>query len=291
MALETLAVFSPLPPEQNGIADYSYHLLSALKENLPCEAYVARPDGVAPSGVKVREARQAFRHMRHGRAILHQIGNNPGHVFVLEALRTWGGVTTLHDQNLHYLYEVANSSRAVLTRNMQATAAGIGAVYAHDWFGRNVKTQANYALFDMLDEVLTLSSAVVVHSAFARARIRTLYGADKAAKVRVVPHLALPFHAPDAAAVLARFGVPVGAKLILTSGFATFAKRFDWLVAALDELAFRGVPFFWLHAGKERAEEYDLSGVLARYEFELAASSFGARVKSPSPIPACWPSS
>jgi len=265
MAEHEIAIFSPIPPEQNGIADYTYHLVAAMRHVVPCAVYANQPDGSLPDGVPIREPLQAFRHLRPETAILHQVGNNPGHIFVLDALRKWGGVTTLHDQNLHYLYEVSHAPKSLLSRIMRDSSDRLGAVFARQWFENGTKTGANYALFDMLGEVLSRSTAVIVHSRFAKNRIRLLYGAEAAENVHVVPHLALP---PDNRTDDFLHGVlkiPDGVPLIMTSGFATFAKRFDWLVAALDEIASRGAGFFWVHAGKERPEEYDLSGLLERY--------------------------
>ncbi|MBB5372754.1 glycosyltransferase family 4 protein [Acidocella aromatica] len=260
-----LAIFSPIPPEQNGIADYTYHLVSALRHETRCAVYTNQPDGILPEGVPIREPLQAFRYLPQDQPILHQIGNNPGHIFVLQALRQWGGVTTLHDQNLHYLYEVSGATQPMMVRNLRATSEKMGEVFARHWFEEQIKTAANYALFDMLDEVLTLSSAVVVHSRFARNRIRLLYGEDAAARVHVIPHLALPPDERSEDYVHGTLDVPQGVPLIVTSGFATFAKRFDWLVAALDRIAAMGIDFFWVHAGKERPEEYDLSGLLNQH--------------------------
>ena len=257
-----LAVFTPLPPEQNGIADYSHHLLASLSANFDCAAFVSDLFARTHPFVPIREAEQAFRFLTPSSHILHQIGNNPGHVFVLEALRKWGGVTTLHDQNLHYLYEVAGVSRSELTRRMGATSPNLGAVYARHW-KMGVKTQANYALFDMLDEILALSQAVIVHSQFAKRRLAVLYGQERTAHVQVVPHLVLPMETQEPL-TRDRLGAPAGALLIVTCGFATSAKRFDWLIAALDELSRRGVEYFWIHAGKERPEEFPLSEHIAR---------------------------
>jgi glycosyltransferase involved in cell wall biosynthesis len=260
-----LAIFSPIPPEQNGIADYTRHLLSALRHEVSCAVYANQPNGILPGGIPLREPQQAFRYLRREQAVLHQIGNNPGHIFVLQALRQWGGITTLHDQNLHYLYEVSGAPRPMMVRNLRATSEKMGEVFARHWFEEKLKTGANYALFDMLDEVLTLSSAVIVHSRFARNRIRLLYGEEAASRVHVIPHLALPPDERSDGYVHGVLGVPTDVPLIVTSGFATFAKRFDWLVAALDQIAGLGGDFFWVHAGKERPEEYDLSGLLDRH--------------------------
>ena len=102
---DALTVFTPLPPERNGIADYAALLLGALANDYDCAAVcdiAACPDvpPEAPSGVKLLDPAQAHRRIGPGGRVLHQLGNNPGHGFVLRALRDHPGVTTLHDPGL-----------------------------------------------------------------------------------------------------------------------------------------------------------------------------------------------
>jgi glycosyltransferase involved in cell wall biosynthesis len=265
MPPDILSIFSPLPPEENGIADYTFHLLRPLSRLFECTAFVQDQNAVAPPDVLVCDALQAFRYLGPASKVLHQLGNNPGHIFVLEALRHWGGVTTLHDQNLHYLYEVAGSSKAAMLPRMTATSFELGLTYARHWREENLKSLSNYVLFDMLDETLAASDAVIVHSEFARRRLNLLYGQERCRRVEVIPHLALPFSPGDPLEAVARLRIPASVPLIVTSGFATNAKRFDWLVVALHEVARRGVDFFWVHAGKEKPEEFALSALLEQY--------------------------
>ena len=49
-----------------------------------------------PHHVRVRDEALAFRHLHGADRILHQIGNNPDHISVVQGLRDWGGVVTLH---------------------------------------------------------------------------------------------------------------------------------------------------------------------------------------------------
>ncbi|MFC3125999.1 hypothetical protein ACFOD4_13095, partial [Pseudoroseomonas globiformis] len=102
----SLSFFSPLPPEKNGIADYSYILLDEIRRHYDIDAYCDDPGALVPEGVMVRDQRQAFRRIGPESRVLHQIGNNGGHVFVLRALRQFPGLTTIHDIGLFYLYEL-----------------------------------------------------------------------------------------------------------------------------------------------------------------------------------------
>ena len=80
-----VAYYSPMPPERSGIADYSAHLLPALRERLEVE--------VAARG-------------KHPRAdvVLFHVGNDPdAHGWIVEALQQRPGVVVLHEYVLHHL--------------------------------------------------------------------------------------------------------------------------------------------------------------------------------------------
>ncbi len=98
-----LAVFSPLPPAQSGIADYCQALLPELArhfevEAFPGEGYEAVSPGAAIPLRKSGEFRpEAFD------AVLYQLGNNGDHAHVYDAAIAHPGIVVLHEINLHHL--------------------------------------------------------------------------------------------------------------------------------------------------------------------------------------------
>lgn len=261
-ARDGLTVWTPLPPERNGIADYACTLLDALGAHYACRAacddWLAR----APAGVPVVDA--ALAHRDAGRRVLHQIGNNPGHAFVLRALRRVPGVATLHDPGLLHLHETAGEDAGAIRAGMAASLPGLAEVYARHEREHGIRTSANHLLFDLAGETLARSSAVVVHSDFARRRLRLMHGPRATAHVVVIPHFLPPAPMPARAAARSRLGLAQGEFLLLTAGFATAAKRFDWLIEALDLACGAGARLRWIHAGAERPEEYALSAAIAQ---------------------------
>jgi glycosyltransferase involved in cell wall biosynthesis len=252
-----------LPPARNGIADYSFILLNELRRHAPTIALCDNPAALAPEGVEVRDAAQAWRWLQPSTPLLHQIGNNGGHVFVLRSLRQFPGVVTLHDLNLLYLYELASPRLEDILAGMERSSPKLAPVFASDWKNDGIKTGANYILFDMVEEILTLSKAMIVHSQFAVNKLRLNYGDDLCRKISVIPHFAPPMARRTAAEARRKLGLDQDATIVMTSGFATRTKRFDWLLAALDDLLDRGHRFVWIHAGEERPDEYPLSKELS----------------------------
>lgn len=267
-----LLAFTPLPPERNGIADYAALLLGALA---PDYAVVAATEAAAPAPphtirVDLAEADRRLAAAPH--RVLHQVGNNPGHGFVLRALRRHPGIVTLHDPGLGWLYETAGESLAARIAAMAAAPAGLGEAYArHRRAG--FASAADPLLFDHAGEVLARAQAVVVHSRFAQARLRALHGA-RAAHVAVVPHLLPPLAPIPRAAARARLGLPADAAIVLTAGFGSAAKRLDWMLAAVAATP----GLLWVHAGEARPGEYDLAARIAARVAEQPELAGRARV-------------
>ena len=259
---ERLTAFTPLPPERNGIADYAAFLLGALAEHYDCGAACEDWLADAPPGVAVVDPALAHRRAAGGGRVLHQLGNNPGHGFVLRAVRHAPGVSTLHDPGLLHLRQTTGAPRGALLAGLRDAPPAF-ARYARQVAAEDRWSRGDHLLFDMAGEVLARSRAVAVHSRFARNRLRALHGEEATGHVEVIPHLLPPLAVPSRGEARARLGIPPDAFLVCTAGFATAAKRLDWLIAAMDLAAGRGAAFLWIHAGAERSEEFPLAAAIA----------------------------
>jgi glycosyltransferase involved in cell wall biosynthesis len=265
---------SPLPPARNGIADYAAALLPGLAAHYDCAA--ACDDWLAetPPGIPVVDLALAHRLPGEGCRRLYQIGNNPGHGFVLQALRARPGVTTLHDPGLLHLHESTGEDRATILAGMRHAVPGLAATYARHLREEGFSTRANHLLFDLAGEVLARSRAVIVHSRFALGRLRLAHGETATAHVEVIPHL-LPHGQPsNRAAARARLGLAPDGFLVVTAGFASLAKRLDWVLAAME-----GLPALrWIHAGEVPPALARRIGARARITGHLTAAEFDAHI-------------
>jgi hypothetical protein len=141
-ARDGLTVWTPLPPQRNGIADYAHALLGGLSQHYACRAACDDWLVEAPDGIPVLDA--ALAHRGAGPRVLHQIGNNPDHGFVLRALRRVPGVTTLHDPGLLYLYETSGEAAGSISAGLAAALPGIAAVYGRHQRDAGLRTRANH---------------------------------------------------------------------------------------------------------------------------------------------------
>lgn len=101
---ESIAFFSPLPPLESGISDYSVDIIHALAKTFDIDVYI--DDGYTPDQlpderihvlphVKYNERRKKYRET------VFQVGNSLFHDYMWPYIQKWGGLVVLHDYNLH----------------------------------------------------------------------------------------------------------------------------------------------------------------------------------------------
>jgi glycosyltransferase involved in cell wall biosynthesis len=159
-----VAYFSPLPPEQSGIADYSAHLLPALEKRIDVE--------VARRGSKRRP--------RGADAGLYHIGNNAdAHAWIVEAFRREPGLVVLHDVVLHHLVAGITIGRGRpndYLDAMQRDSGIVGRLLAHGVLDGLLPSlwEDRAADFPLAMWVIEPATGVIVHSRFAEERVREL---------------------------------------------------------------------------------------------------------------------
>jgi glycosyltransferase involved in cell wall biosynthesis len=217
-----LAVWSPLPPSDSGIADYVAEGLPALRSHVEVETVAAES---VPVGSDLD---------------LYHVGNSPAHAYVYRAALARPGVTVLHDWNLHYLLLGETVERGDPGPYLQDMRRAYGA--AGTLIGRQVARALGGemlpALFPLNERLLESSLGVVALSR----RI----AADAARRLPDRPVLHLPHHValplsplPGRADARRALGLPEDALIVTAPGLATATKRLDAAVRALSRLRAR----------------------------------------------------
>jgi glycosyltransferase involved in cell wall biosynthesis len=208
-----VALFSPMPPERSGIADYSALLLPALRER--CEIVVVkRGSKRPPRGVDL---------------CVYHVGNNPdAHGWIVDALRRTPGLVVLHDFVLHHLVAGMTIGRRDghgYLDAMEREHGVVGRLLAHGVLDKRIPPlwENRPEAFPLAGEVLSLATALVTHSAYVRDRARD---AGYAGPISIVPHPAFPV--PDVAPA----GV-TGGPLFGAFGNVNASKRVPQLLEAL----------------------------------------------------------
>jgi len=100
-----IAMFTPLPPMQSGISDYSVDIINELKQYTDIDVFIEdyKPAVQFEENVHIHHHRKfAAMHEQYDE-IVYQVGNSYFHSYMTEYIMRYSGVVVLHDCNLHGL--------------------------------------------------------------------------------------------------------------------------------------------------------------------------------------------
>jgi glycosyltransferase involved in cell wall biosynthesis len=261
----TLGIVSPLPPRPSGVADYALEQARLLARDWSILFLVGDdqpdPSRLLPEGTAVeRWSRWAARNARGTMKLLHHMGNNPQHGYVLEALATHGGIVLLHELGLHNLMAwttLGRGDEAGYERLLRAEVGDLAPPLSRAG-ALGIRSAFQYALTPLCGRVIDAADGVIVHSAYA-ARELERRGCPK--PLAVVPHFfTAPAMIDDARA---RRGFDPRDLVFGSLGFMTDAKLTFRIVEALGRVRGKLPPFRYLLVG-EAGDRTPLAAALER---------------------------
>lgn len=244
-----LAIVSPLPPEQSGIADYSAELIPALSVFYDITLVTDLPLVEHPWLHDVYPTCSTFRFKQHAHSfdrILYQIGNSSFHIDSLQLLRTHPGVVVLHDFYLSNLFDFIDASGrkpGIFRRELYRSHgyAALTRMPQETFPGATSPQEAAVWKFPCSRLVFEQSYGTIVHSAFSVSAARSYYGVEGDNAIRQIAQLrAMPRQSARSAA-RAALQIPTDAVLVCSFGVVGQTKRNLELVRAwcTSELAKR----------------------------------------------------
>ena len=248
-----LAVFSLLPPNRSGIADYTVEQSSALSREWDVTVVVA-DDAPRPSpqtdfkACHISEWKaNPVRDTKTPR--LYHMGNNPSHLFLLEEMRRRPGVTILHDQSLHHMLAMATVDQrdqaayeSILTRAMGEAGRDLAKMRRYP-----VASLSLPFLLPLNNVVAERSLGVVVHSRLAKSNLNADW---PELELACIPHHFSPppfDSASDRAEARKRLGLASETLLFVSLGFVTPPKQIPLVLRALASARERLAEFqYWI---------------------------------------------
>lgn len=240
-----LAVWTPLPPQQSGIADYSAELLAALAPRCDVEVFV--DDGFLPEAeLRQRHCIQSYRaferrqEQRPFDAVVYQVGGSMFHHYMARALEEHPGVVVLHDLMWsHVLYTYAGE-RGDLDSFRRQLADLEGQHAVHELVALEHDPDALWeflARHPMLERVIGGSLAQVVHFDRGVDELRGRYPGSNPFMVPMGvsdPYAGHPHLTPTVARC--RLGLEATAFVVGVYGIVHPVKRIDACIRALPGL-------------------------------------------------------
>jgi glycosyltransferase involved in cell wall biosynthesis len=226
---------SPLPPARSGIADYSAELLGHLWGRFDISLVVSSGSTVDPSlaAFPVLRPNQAIdeHERRPFDLFVYHVGNHERHVYMLDLLRRYSGLTVLHDVAIGGLALKAQETGEWFG-SIADTLHGEGSPLA-DAVRRGEPDHERIVREATLNgPVLARSEAVIVHSASSWRRVRQ---SSDVPLFRVPAGITVGERRPPAAC-RALLGLPESDFIVTTLGEVTASKRVDRIIDAVAAL-------------------------------------------------------
>jgi glycosyltransferase involved in cell wall biosynthesis len=229
-----LAVVSPLPPQQSGIADYSAELVAELANYYDIALIVNEAGAGAALAQRfpVHTVEWFDVNAAAFDRILYHFGNSDVHRHMFSLLQRHPGIVVLHDffvSNVIDNMELYGNVPQALTQALYRSHGYTG-LLEYQRNGRNAAVWKFPANKDVLDH----ATGVIVHSEFSRELARHWYGPRSAARWRILPLLrGMASDTPNARAkARASFGIAPDTFLICSFGMLGPTKLNDLLLDA-----------------------------------------------------------
>lgn len=283
-ARRRLYVFSPLPPQRNGLADYIVEYLPMLMKDFDLHLVAESGHSAAararfslqPGITVIDEAHFLARQPEPSAQILYNVGNNGDCAYLLDYAHRFPGVVIVHDISLFYLHQVT----AQLARANGLMGRWL-AIEQHeapeDFLGRDGSvTRTPGTMYQeclMVRRLVTSAQGLMVHTEYAERRLRggasgVGIGAEHRRPLARIPHFVLsppePAEPAQERAMLARFGVTETDFVMLVPGFLTGNKMLYEVLVAHHAVCQDHPGLKLIFAGEERANEYDVSRRIAQ---------------------------
>ncbi|MCL2221079.1 MAG: glycosyltransferase [Oscillospiraceae bacterium] len=222
-----MAMFTPLPPLMNGIADYIVDLLPELSQHFHIDFFI--DDNYTPSF----DINRRFKVQNHSEfpilheeydLIVYQVGNNPNHVYMVDYILKYPGIIELHDYRVDYLYRL-------LSPDIQeyAKANSISEVYpSHELFG--YATNSNPVNKYLIEKSL----GVIIHNNYAKKGLlkQSWYIPYKVINLSVN----VPLKTESSEDLLSKLNIEKNELILATFGRVTAYKHIDIILRVVSHL-------------------------------------------------------
>jgi glycosyltransferase involved in cell wall biosynthesis len=273
----TLLVFSPLPPMENGIADYCIELLPELAQAynlvLVIDNHLTQPkdheDWLVIYLAEYLQREDEFTKATY----LYHLGNNPDHEYLVPTLLRHPGIVVLHDISLHHLIDQMTLRWGNVDdycELLEREYGNPGRLLADQFRSHRTRERIMFYELPMIRLIASRSRAMIVHSWYAKTKV---LAQEPDVPVEVIRHH-LAHSAVAASKAISRaeardyLGVDQDELLLVSMGFITKAKQIDVVLEVLARCRNELPKFRYILAGQDQPEHYDIRAAIRIYGLE-----------------------
>ena len=175
---QKIAFFTPLPPVQSGISDYSVDIIMELSKYFEIDVFI--DDGYSPvklEGVQVYNHKEFRKKNKDYFDVVYQVGNSEYHIYMYEYIRKVPGTIVLHDFNMHGVFQYMALSKG--KNNLKLYSDIIQSDYSKSETEEYIKNLSNGAVSLQINQmelngyVVNFANKIIVHSYDSKYKLLT----------------------------------------------------------------------------------------------------------------------
>lgn len=251
-----IAFFTPLPPVESGISDYSEDIISELCKYCDIDVFIDEgyaPTSQFPENVAIYSHKEYKAKASGYYDTIFQMGNSEFHFYMYDYIRKYHGTVVLHDYNLHgaFYHRAVTVGKGDFALYRQFVEADFPE--RTDYVNSIAAGTANPDLYGMeLNSYITgAADRIIVHS---RESKKKLLLRDISRNTEVIASYAKILPLTDSAEVKARNGISPETVVISAFGGIHATKRAMPILRAFAKLRKEHENVMLLLAGKPSAE-------------------------------------
>ena len=245
-----IAWLSPLPPQQSGIANYSYWLIKELRQYLDIDLFYdeQQPIEELQENFNVYPIAEYLQRRHDYDEVVYHLGNHSGfHRTIYQLAWRFPGTIVLHDYNISAFMHEAFYRQPDGDLYQQALAGPNNSPPPTRFLARLAKLGGSLAASPMSHPIANRSRNVIVHHRWVRDQFT---GADH---VRIIPMFAKASYEPTVAEIAnfkQKFSINQNHFLLTCLGFTNRNKLPALQVEVVNRLLADGYPVHLVFAGE-----------------------------------------
>lgn len=263
--IQKIAFFTPLPPLESGISDYSYDILCELSKYFDIDVFI---DNGYEEKCKMPQNVKVYKHYIFAdRAedydeIVYQVGGSIFHSYMFDYIKEYSGIVVLHDLNLHGILDFLSGVRKGrrFLQYKEALQEDMSEVEANAYVcGRLSNFSGSFVEQNPVNGfIVNYAKRIIVHTSYAKEK---LLSKNILRNIAVIPHYAKTLRKTQSTkSDIIKFAL---------FGRMIYTKRIMPVLKAFRQLIEEGNQVKLILAGKlDESLEKEFYGYLSRYSLQ-----------------------
>jgi len=257
-----IAFFTPLPPLESGISDYSVDILNNLSRYFDIDVYI---DDNYTATCSLNENIRVYNHKYFKKNsskyfdILYQVGNSLFHTYMYSYIKKYKGTVVLHDYNMHSvaqaeaLHKQKNNMKLYRDYLLEDFSEDVVKFFLDDL--KNGSSQLKTSEMELNGFITNYAAKIIVHSDEAREK---LLRKNIATNVRTIRSYATIMPLQDAIITKEKYGYLIDDIIISSFGHIHETKRVIPILNAFNRLCRKYENVRYLFVGKLDLQMVDI---------------------------------